>query len=297
MSALELFAFDYFVNYEPYDITFLVFLLFAVLIYPFVSVSYTMSRSTYFLCVSAILLAVSTLSFVNVFFIDAIMSENLTTLLLIKAAAIIVITYFMLHISKARSNDCFGKPNYALLGFIPILILLLIFKPSLKPTLTTANSWKEGTTAIIIGILVLFFGNFVSTKIGDAVFLSSSIQVNNNQQEMSKKYLKYISQTQGVEAGLEFISEQYQEGMRVDAVTLVQNAKVTDDILTISYLVETEALESLAVGTKLQITEASCFAYEYVLALNGRISIRYFNINGKFLDEILVSSSSCTTTD
>jgi hypothetical protein len=40
-----------------------------------------------------------------------------------------------------------------------------------------------------------------------------------------------------------------------------------------------------ALDIKLQITEATCSAYGYVLNLNGKINLKYFNLKRDILDE------------
>ena len=127
---LELLAFDYLTYAENDAYNLPIVYIFAIVFGFIKKVDFRLQRGTYFLNSAFIIFLASIASGIYFLSFDAILNGYLFAIVLLDIIIWAVVAYLFLVIAKARSNDAYGHSRYAVLSFIPLANLWLVFVPS-----------------------------------------------------------------------------------------------------------------------------------------------------------------------
>ena len=131
-----------------------------------------------------------------------------------------VISYLLVIICKARSNDAYGHSRYAALGFIPFANLWLLFTPSKDDFAPKMAALTSGVTAVVIGLVVSVAGRGFDMAIVNAMDTYATTTISQKQgKEIANKYFQYYAQKDGLNAALEYYKTLDVIGQKIDEIT------------------------------------------------------------------------------
>ncbi|MCB4917113.1 hypothetical protein LAV78_01055 [Brucella intermedia] len=139
-----------------------------------------MARSSYFFATAALVLASSVEGLIWLAAPSAIASGKLVLVVLVELSALTALGYFFGFAATGRSVDAYGTTGKWWLAFIPLINLILLFKPSQNPSGKTGGAEMTKTVALVIGAFVLLAG-------GRALAVSIEHVVEGNTQAAAKE--------------------------------------------------------------------------------------------------------------
>jgi hypothetical protein len=204
--------------------------------------------------------------------------------------SIALLGYFYGVISLARSRDAFGTGRYAILAFIPLANLILLFKASknsLSPNPIPTISLLSGGTGIASGFLMA----------AASIVLSAGFQVQSDkiiEETDPEQGIASLVRSQGLDGALETIATESQVPIALDEVTTLALIKADGSRLMRTYVV-TRGDFILTDQFRAKIRDIVCAYAPFTPLLRAGATIEevYVKADGSLIGTHVVSQHSC----
>jgi hypothetical protein len=238
MNSLELLAFDYLTYAENDAYNLPIVYIFAIVFGFIKKVDFRLQRGTYFLNSAFIIFLASIASGIYFLSFDAILNGYLFAIVLLDIIIWAVVAYLFLVIAKARSNDAYGHSRYAVLSFIPLANLWLVFVPSKDEFAPKMTALTGGAAAVVIGLIISIAGRGFGVAVSSAMDTYATTTVaEKHGRAIALKYFQYNSQRDSLEAGLEYYKTLDVIGNQIDEITYLKDIVVEEDTITYKFLI------------------------------------------------------------
>lgn len=239
MNILERLAFSYLdflaIDNEFINNYYFIFITYpAALIFGFLkTVEVQMKRGTYFLNSAIILFICTLVQSVWLFNPQAIAYGFLFIIVAADILCWILAGIAYVYIAKARSNDAYGHSKFAILAFIPLGNLLLLFKGSKNKNYNPNETQHltSGWPAVIIAFIIYFISGglfeILDQKIDNFFNDPNSEEL---RIEIGKKYTVYYGEAYGLPKALnymksiEVIGQEYPDGTTLEDIIVEGNS-------------------------------------------------------------------------
>lgn len=248
-------------------------------------------RAPYFVCTAILFLAAVLLQFVWTVADSAIEGGYLWLLMAIDLVSSVAFGFFLCIAAMARSRDAFGASGFAVLAFVPIANLVLLFKnPKVPDSLDRIPTVQaiSGGAGVGVGFGLLIFAlvlNSILPRLLAEHFMSPK------NQQIS---LERMIEKDGVEATLREVAENAQVPHRLDKVTVLTKVTSNAGRLRRTYVVNAKIRE-LSDEFREKIVNSIC-AHPPFLALmraGATIEEEYIREDLSLIGRHHISISSC----
>ena len=241
-------------------------------------VNHRMQRGTYFLNSSLILLFGSLSQIVWFFSPVAIANGFVSIFVLFDILVWIASAYSLIIITKSRSNDAYGHPRYAALGFIPIANLWLLFTPSKETNFTHLPAYISGVTAVMIGLVLTGLGRGTTVMIEESLvdYFQNSVDYELNQRVRDRWINYYISNNDMVGA-LEFMKSLEPIGERIDEITFLNDVVVTSNGIEYLFFITDNSIVRFPSETINALEDHICANFFTFIEGGATVTFNYFS--------------------
>ncbi|MGQ3294687.1 MAG: hypothetical protein ACT6U0_21055, partial [Shinella sp.] len=194
-------------------------------------------------------------------------------------------------IAVARSLDAYGNKSRWYFGFIPLICLLLIFKPSLEKRKRGALSWIGAISMVCCGVVFFGVGRAIENDLEIKMFQRFRDATENT--FVAGKIAEWTFKSQGLAASLEQTARDTKTPQRVDEQTILTAIKATETSLEYTYTVSGD-LENIADALKKGISKHLCdSALQPLINMGALIKSTYSSADGRQVVDILVDEARC----
>ena len=196
-------------------------------------------------------------------------------------------------IAVARSVDGYGDKSKWFYGFIPLVNLALLFKPSTErsdkgPVLR----WGSALVMVFAGFVLFGFGKGLENNL--ETLLASRFSEAANNTDVANKIAEATLAAQGLADALRQAANEVKTPTRLDEITTLTDIKATDDSLEYVYTVDTE-LNSLPDAFLKKVMVNYCAgALQPFLNIGATIKATYQTATGAQLGDVWVNRERCT---
>ena len=253
------------------------------------------ARAPYFAFGALLFLAVAGVQFVWLESVSAIAGGYLWVLMTVDLLSSLALGFFTCQIAMARSRDAYGDARNAVLAFIPVANLFLLFKPSKR----TQTINPVPTIPLLTGGLGVFIG-FVMFAAAFALIGYLRVEIErqtaaaSTQPRAQKIGMDFLLKSQGLEGTLRTIATEFKAPVVLDAVTTLARIETANTQLRRVYLVSGD--NQVATGAFRSAVESNICAHPaFIPLLRAGASIRevYLQRDGKQIGAILVTREVC----
>jgi hypothetical protein len=276
MEFLENNAIGY-LNYaeNEYYAVFIVYFISAFLAF-FVKTDFKLGRGDYVLYTSLILLfsVFGQLLWLNT--IDAVVGNFLSAIVAADILRLTITSYFLLLISKSRSNDAYGNSNFAALAYIPFGNLWLIFKKS-EDTFLQNKQFVGGITAALIGSFLYICSISSAPLIGRTIESRVSSANTEDGIAVRNRYISYHIQKNDVNSALLYLKSLDVVGSKIDEITFLEDIKVIESQITYQYLITDNTITEFNKSFEKDRQKYNCDAFKNLISNGADITFHYYN--------------------
>lgn len=294
MSYLEYIALKYSIFAENWGYNVLIIVLAALLFGYFKKVDDRMQRGTYFLNAAIVVFFSAICQALWIFSIEALAGGYLIVLVLLDVIVWVTVGYWFMFITKARSNDAYGHPRYAALGFIPIANLWLLFTPSKDKQTYSNPAYLSGVTAVVIGLVITGVSRGVTTAVERSIQEQIAIAAETDRSlDLTEIYFAFFVLDGGLKAGLEYLASLETLGTAESGETSLERVDVTNN----SIIYRNRILDDTVMGTnpewEANLREHFCKNYDFVLNEGGSIQFDMFTNSSGTLTMVTADPGTC----
>lgn len=249
-----------------------------------------MKRGAYFLNNSFIVLGLTLSGIIWLASTPALIGGYLWIIVLASVVMSMVAGYFFGLIAMARSRDAYGSNGYAILAFIPIANLWLLFTGS--KAVDTAVEQKAGFSGGVASVLVGLFLLALSGAASEMIEQSALDYAADPQNEASS--IEAMVHTMGLGGTLQLVAREVRPPLYVDEITTLARIEAYDRELSRTYLISDENI-SLSENFRARITASICGYQAFLPLLEAGAIIRdqYLTTSGRDLGMVSTSMSDC----
>lgn len=254
-----------------------------------------LKRTPYFAYSCLIFLLLSAAQLIWVQSVPAITGGYLWLLMTIDIGASVVGGFFYGKVAMARSLDAYGGRGMAVLGFIPLLNLLLLFKPSQHANLGIPASTIRvltGNWGVLIGTLALFAGSAIP---GSVSSLNERIALRARSNPSAvKAAISLMIRSKGLAGALHTLSTEVRTPVKIDSVTTLSRIEVSGTEFRRIYIVSVPNPE-ISSSFRTEVVDKICSyaPYSPLLAAGATVHEVYTKADGSTLLSVLVTKDTC----
>ncbi|MBY6082077.1 hypothetical protein [Ruegeria arenilitoris] len=201
-------------------------------------------------------------------------------------------------IAKGRAIDAYGSAWYAFLGFVPLINLFLIFKPSLNrlPKEQTGLGALAGVPAVVLGLFLL--GGIGAVERAVARSVAQQFDTPRTEEALRVGYLRSLD----TEVLLDLLVSQFDgtlPKLYSDGTTTLMKVEGKEGTFTYHYQLDTSYNGPLWDEAIAHTTEGNCDpsgAVRPIIDLGVKIQHTYENRNDQPLGSFIVSLKDCEKT-
>lgn len=194
-------------------------------------------------------------------------------------------------IAVARSLDAYGNRSRWYFCLIPLICLLLNFKPSLEKNKRGALSWIGAISMVCCGLFFFGLGRFIENKLETKILQRFRDATENTL--IAGKIAEWTVQSQGLAVSLEQTARDTKTPQRVDEQTILTAVKATETSLEYTYTVSGD-LDNIADALKKGISKHLCdSALQPLINMGARIKSTYSSVDGRQVVDVLVDEARC----
>ncbi len=262
-----------------------------------------MRRGPYFGYTALLIFAVAASQAIWIFVLEARSGGYLWVLVAANAGWMILIGWSCYRIAKARSLDCVADEAYAALAVLPILNLVLFFKPSTNSISSGHSNTplpQMGGPGIATGCAVLIAAAVLSVFVSDRLD-EQPILLPSDDPAAVVAELESLLRTNSLSRVLRIIARQAPQPVYVDEETTLLHMQASGNLLTRTYVIDSAAygadLEELIQDVLFQ-TLVEVYVCSYppaVLLLNEGATIRevFLDVDRNRVAEHVITQESC----
>lgn len=193
-------------------------------------------------------------------------------------------------LAKGRAVDGFGMSRYAILAFVPLLNLWLLFKPSKDLTATVRSA---SASIIVCGVLLAAASKGVQTATDDAMVKRYSTL------ELQDALFQGEARARGTKFIIDQLVEQFEGALPKkysDGFTTLVAVGSTEDTFIYNYQVDTDFLGPIPEESISLVTSGNCDPTGGVrkfLDAGIRLEHSYINRNEEFIGTFYVVKGDC----
>jgi hypothetical protein len=293
---LETLAFDY-VNQSELmlrAISFGMVILGGLLAAATIKVNGRLARPPYFAAFAGLLLLVIVAQFVWLDAVDAVAHGYLGILMLVDLISSLLLGFALCPLAMARSLDAVGHRRMAVLAFIPLANLVLLFWPSDERETCPRSAvlpGLKGWVGVVAGLVLLAGAAtamaVLTRQIGQQVALASDPQA-------QAAWIGTLIDDQGLEATLADLVESAPIPIAIDEATTMTKAEADGTHFRRTYTVSID-IDGLPDGFAGQVASSLCTNPLLRELLDAGASIHeiYLRTDGSLIDEVVVTKGSC----
>ncbi len=201
-------------------------------------------------------------------------------------------------IAKGRAIDAYGSSRFAFLGFVPLLNLFLIFKPSLNrlPKAQTGLDALAGAPAVVLGIFLL--GGIGAVERAVAQNVAKQFDTPKTEEALRVGYLRSLD----TQALLDLLVSKFDgtlPKLYSDGTTTLMKVEGTEGTFTYHYQLDTSYNGPLWDEAIANTTQGNCdpnSAVRPIIDMGVRFQHSYENRNGEPLGSFTVDLKDCERT-
>jgi hypothetical protein len=252
-------------------------------------------RGSYLALISLVTLGIAVTQLAWLWGTQAMAAGYLWTLMSLDLLASFAAGIALCRLAMARARDATGRPGYALLAFIPIANLFLVFGRSAKsesPNRKPLPALLRGFPGLITCIVAT----------GAAVTVAASLSVLQKQQaeNIEDQPLSQLAavesmlRTKGVSGTLKAIASQASLPVAIDNVTKLTRVEAEGSQLRRTFVVSATNV-SMTVDMRTRVQNAVCASPFFVALLRSGASVRemYIKPDGTQIGVYLITRDSC----
>jgi hypothetical protein len=253
-------------------------------------------RGSYFLYTMLIGLFLAIKNIVWVTSALALANNFLSLLVLSDILVLFIAAYFLVITAKSRSNDIYGHSRYAILAFIPIGNLWLIFGNS-KDKKDTDKSLLNGVLAALIGILVLVTTIIASISINSFVVDENRMKFINDddRKKIRNRFFSYHLHFGNITDALNYLKSLETDiiGTKIDNITIVESVEVYDDTIVYQYFITDDTINAFTQTWKDNLVNTLCTDFKQIITNNGKFLYNYRSNKVSEIENVFVDEKAC----
>mgnify|MGYP000867431550 CR=1 FL=1 len=226
----------------------------------------------------------------------ALANNFLSLLVLSDFLVLFIAAYMLVIIAKSRSNDIYGHSRYAILAFIPIGNLWLIFGNS-KDKKETDKFILNGVLAALIGILLLVTTIIASISINNFVVDENRLKFINNddRKKVRNRLFSYHLQFGTITDALNYLKSLETDtiGTKIDNITIFESVEVYDDTIIYQYFITDDTINALTQTWKDNLVNTLCTEFEQIITNDGNFIYNYRSNKVSEIENIYVDKKAC----
>jgi hypothetical protein len=253
-------------------------------------------RGSYFLYTMLIGLFLAIKNIVWVTSALALANNFLSLLVLSDILVLFIAAYLLVITAKSRSNDIYGHSRYAILAFIPIGNLWLIFGNS-KDKKDTDKSLLNGVLAALIGILVLVTTIIASISINSFVVDENRMKFINDddRKKIRNRFFSYHLHFGNITDALNYLKSLETDiiGTKIDNITIVESVEVYDDTIVYQYFITDDTINAFTQTWKDNLVNTLCTDFKQIITNNGKFLYNYRSNKVSEIENVFVDEKAC----
>lgn len=185
-----------------------------------------LQRAPYFVRMVGITLLYTVLTAIWLWIVPAILGGYVWVLLMTDLLATILAGYTCCKVAMARSRDGYGHSRNAVLAFIPVANLILLFRKSraeFSYERIPAGPLTSGAFGVIVGLVMIVFTTGLSRQWANEIERRVERMARDPTSETAM--VEYAVKLHGLDAFLSQIAGQAQPPLKIDAVTTLQRVE------------------------------------------------------------------------
>lgn len=191
----------------------------------------------------------------------------------------------------ARSNDAFNSYRWALIAFIPLANIYLLFAPTRDrdgAVLKKKLSLHWISTGVIILTLSGFGGRFVEERVG------RELEMMESDETAQADVLEWQIRRVGLERALALLAEQHDESRRIDPITELRAIHSNGEVLIRDFYVLRDDVELPGTFSE-RVRNVLCRSvlFQPIFFQGGVVRDRYQTLSGVELVTVEASTTEC----
>lgn len=248
-----------------------------------------MRRVPFFVFSAIIFFSVAAIRIVWLQVIPAVLDGYTWMILAIHWSGLFALGFWNGRIALARARDAYGDGRYAVLGFIPLANLALVFKRSLTPDsadkVATIRAFR-GPVGVLVGIVIFFAASLVFQSVKQA--LERQERPPETDTAALQRLVEVSLRLHGLEATLQGLVSGTSLPMKVDETTALTRVAADGTRLRRTFTIDTgfsdvedqdpegldaDSLAALKDDLRSEIAQAVCSTPQFVPLLRAGASI------------------------
>lgn len=255
-----------------------------------------LKRAPYFVYSALLFLALSAVQIIWLQAYHAFVGGYLWLFAAVDVVASILFGFFICKIALARSRNGFGTGGYAVLAFIPIANLVLLFKPPQDPASAKARpvmGWLTGFVGVLIGIVVLAVAVTLTRFVEEATD-RQMIELAESNPDFATTSIEVMLRSEGLASVLKLMAAEAPTPVVVDEITMLTRVEAIGDELRRTYVISYE-IPPFSESFRYEIERGICAysAFEPLLEAGATINEVYVLMDGSVLGDYRVTRESC----
>jgi len=249
------------------------------------------TRSMYFFSFGVLFLASALEGLIWLAAPSAIVADALFIIVLVEFATFVLFGYLFGFVATGRSKDAYGTTGKWWYGFLPLINLVLLFKPSISPA--SSGKWKA-TILVILAFIMMGLAQGLSVGILKTVERNSEAAANQNP-IVAEKLAQAALNNGNLEDVLIIAARGVSVPIRIDEVTTLSNVSARGKEIRFRYTLANN-VSSIpdSFATNLQRTFCTGPMKEFI-AQGATVTADYQMENGTPVRVISVNSRECNS--
>ncbi|MEO8244404.1 MAG: hypothetical protein ABI832_19065 [bacterium] len=246
------------------------------------------NRATYFqnLAMALFVLSITQLSWL--LYVPALKVGVSGLILLATVLGYLAYGAYCYHLGAARSRDAYGHDRFAFLGLVPILNLVLLFKPGQNPAPGPGSK-----APIIIGLVLFILSRVANSAAGSEADLRSRAIADD---PLAVAAIQAVQlQSDGIEAGLDRLIQSEASPSRIGPTLTLAAVFRSGLHVTYDFTLDEAGAQSLDDTYHKQVISGFCHGLLRYLSLGATASLHYVRPDGFDIETVDLSLATCTT--
>ena len=255
-----------------------------------------LARAPYLVYLALILLFVTATQFVWLGAFAAMAGGYLWGIATVSIISFAVAGVFLGRIAIARSRSAFGHAGMAILAFIPLLNLVLLFKSPMKEVSVDrvpTSPLFTGGLGVLSGLAIVIAGTGLHAFLEFKVEQAAEHAVSNP--DLIAMGMEFVLRSEGLEETLRFIATDTQTPVMIDAQTVLSQIKAEGTQLY-RYYVADAPMWIMSDDFRARITGIICSYKAFRLLLDAGATFHeiYSRPDGATIGSVVLTSSNCS---
>jgi hypothetical protein len=248
---------------------------------------FNLTRSHYFLQIAVATFVLGCVQLAWLAYLPALRMGASGLLLLSDLGTNLAYGVYILHIARARSRDGWGDDAAAILAYVPLLNLILLFKPSRAP--------QSGASNALVGValLVLFLTRALGNAIGDEVAHRSAAIAEDSAAQSA--FHAITLRADGIEKGLDDLIAVEGAPLKIGPTLTLSAVRRQGLQVIYEFSLDEPDATSLDVEYRKSVISSFCDGLMPYMVLGATGQLHYVRSDGAEVETLDLSVTACTT--